>query len=156
MKIINGSPNFGSPMTADELKNFLSKTKLNIRLGTVDEKGDPNVHPTWYYFDNGRIYVETSKGSKKVENIRAKNTVYFCVDDENIPYKGVRGKATASISEDINRNIPIAEKIMIKYLGSLEDKIAKFLMESVRSGRSVILELTPHYYSTWDYSKTSI
>ncbi|MBI5133147.1 MAG: pyridoxamine 5'-phosphate oxidase family protein [Thaumarchaeota archaeon] len=153
MKILNASPGFGSPMTEDEVRNFLSNSKLNIQLGTVDEKGDPNVHPAWYYFSNNKIYVETSKGSKKVLNIRRKSTIYFCIDDENLPYKGVRGKGVVRISEDVNSNIPIAEKIMIKYTGSLDNNIAKFLMDAVKAGNSVILEITPSYYSTWDYSK---
>jgi len=153
VKIINASPNFGSPMTEDEVRNFLSDSKLNALLGTVDEKGDPNVHPTWYYFDNNKIYVETSKSSKKVRNIMRKNTVYFCIDDETIPYKGVRGKGEVRISEDVSRNVPVAEKIMIKYTGSLDNNVAKFLMDAVKSGNSVILEITPSYYSTWDYSK---
>lgn len=156
MKILNASPNFGSPMTEDEVRNFLSNSKLNVQLGTIDEKGDPNVHPTWYYFDNDRIYIETSKGSKKVQNIKRKNTVYFCIDDETVPYKGVRGKGSVEISDNVNKNLPIAEKIMIKYTGSLENKVAKFLLEAVKNGQSVILEVTPHYYSTWDYSKLKV
>jgi hypothetical protein len=82
-----------------------------------------------------------------------KNTVYFCIDDETIPYKGVRGKGEVRISEDVSRNVPVAEKIMIKYTGSLDNNVAKFLMDAVKSGNSVILEITPSYYSTWDYSK---
>jgi nitroimidazol reductase NimA-like FMN-containing flavoprotein (pyridoxamine 5'-phosphate oxidase superfamily) len=156
MKILNASPNFGVPMNEDELRNFLSVSKLNLQLGTIDEKGDPNVHPTWYYFYNNKLYVETSKGSKKVQNIRRKNTVYFCVDDETVPYKGVRGKGTVRISEDVTSNIPVAEKIMIKYTGSLDNQVAKFLMDAVKAGQSVILEITPSYYSTWDYSKTKM
>lgn len=153
MKVLNASPGFGSPMTEEEVTNFLSASKLNLLLGTVDEKGDPNVHPTWYLFYNNKIYVETSKSSKKVENIKRKNTVYFCIDDETIPYKGVRGKGTVRISEDVNANVPIAERIMIKYTGSLDNKVAMFLMDAVKSGLSVILEITSSYYSTWDYSK---
>ncbi len=153
MKILNASPNFGVPMNEGELLNFLSVSKLNLQLGTIDEKGDPNVHPTWYFFDNNKLYVETSKSSKKVQNIKRKNTVYFCVDDETVPYKGVRGKGAVRISEDVNSNIPLAEKIMIKYTGSLDNQVAKFLMDAVKAGQSVILEIIPSYYSTWDYSK---
>ena len=50
-------------------------------------------------------------------------------------------------------NIPIAEKIMVRYLGSLEHPMARPLMSSVKNGDSVILEVSPSYYSTWDYSK---
>ena len=64
MKILNASePGLGSSMTEDEVRDFLFKSKLFARLGTIDEKEDPNVHPVWYYFDNGRIYnVFTKNG----------------------------------------------------------------------------------------------
>lgn len=48
--------------------------------------------------------------------------------------------------------MPIAEKIMVRYLGSLAHPMATSLMNSVKNGDSVILEITPIYYSTWDYS----
>lgn len=157
MKILNASePGLGSSMTEDEVRDFLSNSKLFARLGTIDEKGDPNVHPVWYYFDNGRIYFETGKNSKKVRNIRNRNNIYFCIDETNLPYKGVRGKGTAIISEDISRNVSIAEKIMIKYTGSLDNNMAQFLMNFIKSGESIIIEIIPHFYATWDHNKGTI
>ena len=157
MKILNASePNLGSSMTESEVRDFLSNTKLFARLGTIDEKEDPNVHPVWYYFDNERIYFETGKDSKKVRNIKRRNNIYFCIDDSNPPYKGVRGKGTAIISEDISKNVQIAEKIMIKYTGNLDNNIAKFLMDSIKKGESIIIEIIPHFYATWDHSKGTI
>jgi general stress protein 26 len=155
MRILNASPGFGTQLTEVEIKNFLGDSKLNIHLGTVDNKGDPNIHPTWYYFDvtNNKFYIETSKSSKKIENLNRNNLVYYCVDDPNPPYKGVRGKGKIKIHEDIDHNMPIAEKIMVRYLGSLEHPMAISLMNSVRRGDLVILEVSPSYYSTWDYSK---
>lgn len=152
MKIVHASPGFGNALTEKQVEEFLSKSKLNLLLGTIDIKGEPNVHPVWYYYENGKLYIETSKSSSKVKNIKNNNAVYFCIDDEKIPYKGVRGKGTAKISENIERNTPIASKIMIKYTGSLDNQIAKFLMDGVKNGFSVILEITPKYYATWDHS----
>lgn len=152
MKIVHASPGFGSELTETQTVDFLSKSKLNLLLGTIDESGEPNVHPVWYIYDNGKLYVETAKTAKKTKNIRNKNSVYFCVDDETIPYKGVRGKGTVRILEDIQANIPIAEKIMIKYTGNLENEVAKFLMDGVKNGFSVLLEITPKYFATWDHS----
>jgi hypothetical protein len=155
MKIYNASPGFGKPLTENEITDFLTNNnnKLNIHIGTLDSKREPNIHPTWYYFLNNRFYIETSKKSKKTENLNTNNVIYYCVDDPNPPYKGVRGKGRVKIHLDINHNIPIAEKIMLRYLGSLEHSMAKSLMSGVRSGDSVILEIYPSYYSTWDYSK---
>ncbi|MGA7369375.1 MAG: pyridoxamine 5'-phosphate oxidase family protein [Nitrososphaeraceae archaeon] len=155
LKILNGSPGFGAPLNEQETVHFLTTGKLNVHLGTVDEKGHPNVHPTWYYYDTGnnRIYVETSKEAKKTHNIRKNENVYFCIDDPNPPYKGVRGKGSVKIHEDINFNVPIAEKMMVKYLGNVEHPMARALLNMQKGGQSVILEIFPKYYSTWDDSK---
>jgi uncharacterized pyridoxamine 5'-phosphate oxidase family protein len=152
LKIVHASPGFGSALTEDQAVDFLTKSKLNLLLGTIDETGAPNVHPVWYLYDSGKLYVETSKTAKKVRNIKNKNSVYFCIDDEKIPYKGVRGKGSVRVSDNVQSNIPIAEKIMLKYTGSLDNEIAKFLMDGVKNGFSVILEITPKYFATWDHS----
>ncbi len=154
MKIVHGSPGFGSMLTEEQTIEFLTDKKLNLLLGTVGKNGDPFIHPVWFLYENEKLYVETSKTSKKVQNIRHKNMVYFCIDDENIPYRGVRGKALVKISTDVEDNIPIAERIMIKYTGDLENKVAKMLMDGVRAGQSAILEINPEYYSTWDHSES--
>jgi hypothetical protein len=65
----------------------------------------------------------------------------------------VRAKGNATISENINNNVTIAEKIILKYLGSLEGQMAKKLMELVRKGDEISIEITPDYFSTWDYGK---
>ena len=152
MKIVHASPGFGSALSQQQTIDFLSNSKLNLQLGTVEKNGEPNIHTVWYLFDNEKLYVETSKTSKKVQNIKNNNNVYFCIDDEIVPYKGVRGKATVKILDEVNQMLPIAEKIMLKYTGSLDNEIAKFLLNGVKSGFSVILEINPKFYSTWDHS----
>jgi len=156
-KIINASPEFGKSLTEQEINDFLASSKLNIHLGTIDDNGYPNVHPTWYYFDstNKKIYIETSKLSKKTDNLRKNKNLYFCIDDPNPPYKGVKGRGTGRIHDDINHNILIAEKIMTKYLGSIQHSMAQKLMSFVKNGDSVIIEISPIYFSTWDYSVSS-
>ena len=154
MKIVHASPGFGSKLTQEETIKFLTDKKLNLLLGTVDKNGDPFIHPVWFLYENEKLYVETSNTSKKVQNIQHKNIVYFCIDEENLPYMGVRGKALVKVSIDVKDNIPVAERIMIKYTGNLENKVAKILMDGVRAGKSAILEINPVYYSTWDHSES--
>ena len=155
MRILNAAPGFSSPLTEQEIKDFLETSRLNLHLGTSDEKQEPNVHPIWYHFDrlSDKLYVETSKASKKMSNVRKNKTVYFCIDEPNPPYKGVRGKGEATIHEDIDFNVPISERILAKYLGDLEHPMAKQLLSYVKGGESAIIEITPDYYSTWDNSK---
>ncbi|MDQ5869822.1 MAG: pyridoxamine 5'-phosphate oxidase family protein [Thermoproteota archaeon] len=155
LKILNASPGFGAPLSEQEIKEFLTSKVLNVHLGTVDDNGHANIHPAWYYYDpsKDKIYVETGKQSKKIENLKRNEIIYFCIDDQNPPYKGVRGKGTVKLYEDINFNVPIAEKIHIRYLGSLENPISRSLLGAMKKGQSIVLEISPKYYSTWDYSK---
>jgi general stress protein 26 len=160
VKVIDAEPGVGSPMTEEEAKNFMANANGNghllIHIGTVDDKGEPNVNPTGYYFDknSNKIYITTQKSSKKVHHLRTtRNTISYCIDDPNPPYKGVRGKGKVVIHEDINHNIPIAEKIMTRYVESLENPIAKWVLDETKKGSAIILEIIPSYYSTWDYGK---
>jgi Pyridoxamine 5'-phosphate oxidase len=155
LKILNANPYFGVPLTEQEIKDILTTGTLMIHLGTVDEKGHANIHPLWYYYDPSinKLYVQTGKQSKKTYNLRNNETIYFCIDDQNPPYKGVRGKASVNIHEDVNFNIPIAEKILIKYLGNLQHPSAQTLLAAQKKGQLVVLEVSPIYYSAWDNSK---
>ena len=155
LKILHGSPGSGTPLSEQDIKDFLTTKVLNVHLGTVDENGHANIHPAWYYYDDSKekIYVETGRHSKKMENLSRNETIYFCIDNPSPPYKGVRGKGSVEVHRDVNFNILIAQKIHLRYLGNLEHPIAHELEDAIKEGQSVILEISPKYYSTWDYSK---
>ena len=141
-------------MNEQEVINFL-QSKLNLQLATIDENGDPNIQPVWFDYekDSEKLHVMTSKMSNKVRNIRSKSNVYFSIDDENFPYKGVKGKAIARKIEDHQKVVSMAEKINIKYLGTLEHPLAKMLMEFAQNGTEILLEISPKFFSTWDFAK---
>lgn len=155
MKLVQAMPEMPNPVTEAEVEKFL-ESKLNIQLATVDEKGYPNIQPVWFYYDkeSGKIYTGTQKTTKKIQNIRRNpDKIYFSIDDENFPYKGVKGRGEASILEDRQKNIAIMEKINIKYLGTLEHPLAKMLMENARNGTELMIQIAPRFFSAWDFSK---
>lgn len=78
--------------------------------------------------------------------------IYFSIDDENYPYKGVKGRGVARIS-DIQKTSAIMEKINMKCLGTLEHPLSKMLMENVRNGTHVAIEIIPKFFSAWDLSE---
>ena len=144
-----------NPVTETEVINFLA-SKLNIQVATIDEEGYPMIQPIWFIYDNesSKIYVDTQKTTKKFQNIRRNpDKIYFSIDDENFPYKGVKGRAIAKISEDIQKNLPIVEKINLKYLGTIEHPLATMIMENTKNGIEVVIELTPKFFSAWDLGK---
>ena len=157
MKIVQAIPGRPNTVTEAEVKTFLeNNNKLNLQLATIDDEGYPNIQPVWFYFDKDseKIYVGTQKTTKKIQNIqRNPDKIYFSIDDENFPYKGVKGRAVASLSQDIPKNMKIVERINLKYLGTLEHPLAKMLMENTQNGTEIVVELTPTYFSAWDFGK---
>ena len=127
-----------------------------MQIGTIDDKGDPNIHPVWFNYDKDRekFLIITPIATKKIKNLLNKPNVYFSVDDTNFPYKGVKGKSTATVVEDPVRTVPETKKIYMKYLGTLDHPIPRMILESVQKGNHVIVEIDPKYYSTWDFSQT--
>jgi uncharacterized pyridoxamine 5'-phosphate oxidase family protein len=154
LKVIQANPNIPNPVTETEVINFLA-SKLNIQIATIDEEGYPMIQPIWFIYDNesSKIYIATQK-TTKFQNIRKNpGKIYFSIDDENFPYKGVKGRAVAKISEDIQKNLPIVDKINIKYLGTIEHPLAKMIVENTKNGVEVVIELTPKFFSAWDLGK---
>ncbi len=147
---ISGTPS----MSKEEVDTFLER-RLNLQLGTIDEKGDPNIQPVWFDYDKDRekLLVITPRIAKKVQNIKAKPEVYFSIDDENFPYKGVKGKGSVTIVEDPGRTVTEGDQISLKYLGTLDHPIAKMITEHSKKGENVVIEISPKFFSTWDYGK---
>ena len=138
-------PGMGSPITETEVEKFLESSRLNIQVATIDENGYPNIQPIWFYYDRDseKLYVATRKTTKKVQNIRrSPDKIYFSIDDENL-------------SENIQKNVPIVEKIILKYLGTLDQPLAKTMMETARNGTEVVIEITPRFFSAWDFGKAA-
>ena len=158
MKVIDATYEIPG-MTREETERFLG-SKLNLQIATIDEKGEPNIQPVWFYHDKDeeKLLMTTSKLAKKTQNLQRKPTIYFSIDyenyDKNLPPRGVKGKGTATIVEgDPNRIIPQADRISMKYLGSLDHPVAKMITDGIKKGEIVLVEITPKFFSTWDYSK---
>lgn len=158
MKVVNATYEIPG-MTREEAERFL-ESKLNLQIATIDEKGEPNIQPVWFYYDKdqGKLLITTSKLAKKTQNLRRKSTIYFSIDhenyDENLLPKGVKGKGIATIvEEDPNRIVPQADRISMKYLGTLDHPVAKMITEGVMKGEVVLVEISPKFFSTWDYGK---
>ena len=153
MKVINATHEIPG-MTREEAERFL-EGKLNLQIATIDEKDEPNIQPVWFYYDKdaGKLLLTTSKLAKKTRNLQRKSTIYFSIDDEKPPYKGVKGKGIATLIDDPNRIVPKADKISMKYLGTLDHPVAKMITDGAKRGEVILVEISPKFFSTWDYGK---
>ena len=153
MKVISAASEIPS-MTKEEVEGFL-ESKLNLQLATIDGQGNPNIQPVWFYYDKEgeKLWVNTSKSAKKTQNIGKRSTIYFSIDDENPPYRGVKGLGTATIIEEPEIVFPQGDRISLKYLGTLDHPIAKMISDESKKGKVVLIEISPKFFSTWDYGK---
>ena len=135
MKIISATTETPG-MTKKEIDRFL-ESKLMLQMSTIDKQGEPNIQPVWFYYDKNRekLLVTTAKIAKKTQNLRNKPILYFSIDDENFPYKGVKGKGSVTIVEDPNRTVSEGEKISMKYLGTLRSSNSKNDNRAFKEGR---------------------
>ncbi len=141
-------------MTEDEAKDYLVKSRSNMMLGTVDAAGNPCVHPVWYYFDphSLKLYMFTDRKTTKASNIKRNGAVYFDVDDDRFPYKGVRGRGHAKEVTDNETALGFMEKILARYIKPDHPLSSRYL-SGVRGGRDIIVEITPVYFTAWDMNK---
>jgi nitroimidazol reductase NimA-like FMN-containing flavoprotein (pyridoxamine 5'-phosphate oxidase superfamily) len=153
LKIYKAMPN-APAMDRSEIDAFLARSKTPLRLGTTNATGNPNIHPVWYLYATRKLYFMSYKDAVKVRNLKGNKTVYFSVDTDAMPNTGVKGKGTATIVKDLGKALSLSEKIIAKYLGDLNSSMAKNMVEEVKKGSEVLVEITPQYFSTWDYSKS--
>jgi nitroimidazol reductase NimA-like FMN-containing flavoprotein (pyridoxamine 5'-phosphate oxidase superfamily) len=153
MKIVSATPETPG-MTKEEVDRFL-ESKLMLQMSTIDEQGEPNIQPVWFYYDKTRekLLITTSKLAKKTQNLRKKPILYFSIDDENFPYKGVKGKGSVTLVEDPGRTVTEGDQISMKYLGTLDHPVAKMITEHSKKGENIVIEIGPKFFSTWDYGK---
>ena len=153
MKVIQATSEIPG-MTKEEVDRFL-ESKLNLQLATIDEQGWPNIHPVWFYYDKNeeKLLITTSKLAKKTQNLRDQPNVYFSIDDETSPPKGVKGRGTVTIIEDPSKTVSAGDKTSIKYLGTLDHPVAKMITDGAKKGEVILIEISPKFFSTWDYGK---
>jgi len=147
MKIFNGAPGLSSKMSEKQVIAFLTSGKINLQFGSIDEKNEPNIHPVWYIYENGKFYFATETKSKKIQNIKQNKTVYFSIANEKEPFIGVRGKGQSKILENREQNSQITKKIISKYLGNKESELANGIMDEIEQGLGVVVEIKPKYFS---------
>jgi Pyridoxamine 5'-phosphate oxidase len=61
------------------------KTSHNYWLVTADARGGPHLMPVWAVWDGGIMWFSSSRGSRKVRNLRADPRCVLSTEDANNP-----------------------------------------------------------------------
>ena len=141
-------------MSEAEARSFLEDSRSTLLLGTTNADGAPMIHPVWYYFDTvlTKFYFYTEPAMKKATNIKERSQVYFDVDSDKWPYKGVKGRGHARIVANEEEALSLGAKILGKYVRKGQPMISSVL-DKIRNGGYIVIEITPAYFTSWDYAK---
>lgn len=127
---------------------YLQETKIPIRLSCVMESGWPAVLSLWYLLEEGALFCATPENARVVSYLRAEPRCSFEVASDQPPYCGVRGRAIATI--DRERGEEILERLLLRYMGGLDNALARSLLR--RSGPEAAIRLDPQNFYTWNFT----
>lgn len=133
---------------AAEVESFLREAKIPIRIATHRPDGSPWVVTLWFRYRNDTFECATAASAALVTFLRREPEVAFDVSTNEIPYRGIRGNGTATISSDENK--VLLQSLLERYLGSTKSSLADRLLRDDRD--EVRIRIDPAMIYSWDYS----
>lgn len=131
------------------IENYLQQTVIPLRLAAADGAGWPVVLSLWYLYEGGALFCATPRLAKVVDYLRSEPRCGFEVAGDQPPYCGVRGRALATIDEQ--RGLEILERLLVRYVGDIDNPLARSLLG--RSVAEVAIRLEPQGMSTWNFKE---
>ena len=127
---------------------FLRDQKV-LRLATISRDNTPHIAPVWYMYSDKKFYIGTNTKTQKAKNVKNNKHVCCCVDvGVNSPdIYGVLVHGEASVILEESRVKEIAEKILLRYFETLDDKSARQLLGDT----DCIIEVAAEKFTVWDY-----
>jgi nitroimidazol reductase NimA-like FMN-containing flavoprotein (pyridoxamine 5'-phosphate oxidase superfamily) len=138
----------GGPWTADAIETYLRSTVLPIRLASIAADGSPVVLSLWYLYEEGAIWCATQRTARIIGRLDREPRCGFEIAADSIPYRGVRGRAQASI--DAQRGTRLLRRLIDRYLGGSASPLASWLL--ARAESEVAIRLDGMRVSSWDFT----
>ncbi|ARS90337.1 pyridoxamine 5'-phosphate oxidase family protein [Natrarchaeobaculum aegyptiacum] len=139
---------FRGAWTDDEVAGFFEDATIPIRLGVRRPDGTPWVVTLWYRYCDGLLECATSADAALLTYLRTDPEVAFDVSTNEIPYRGVRGHGSASMSPDDGKMVLRA--LLERYLGGTDSPLAERLLADDRD--EICIRIEPRTVFSWDYS----
>lgn len=129
-------------MTPEELEDFL-RVERTVRIGTVSADGEPHVAPLWFVWDDGAMYFNSLKRSRRAHDVQRGSRVAACVDAGE-EYGQLRGAVLYGRLEEAGDVPDIRKKFGEKYWNGIDIPVAK---------SHEWLVLRPDRIVSWDFAK---
>jgi PPOX class probable F420-dependent enzyme len=134
----------GRGMTPEELRSFLTETKIFVKVGTFGEDDWPNVNPAWYEYDGEYFWLVTKELAGFCRNMRRDPRVTLCIDNPVTPYKRVIVRGHAEFVD--GDWVELARRMVLRYLGPEGMDYFEATLDLPR----VLVRIKPERISSWD------
>ena len=131
-----------------QIEDYLNTVRIPIRLACTTESGWPMAIPLWFQYQSGRLFCATQKSARVVSYLLNNPRCAFEIAADLPPYCGVRGQAIARINDKIGASI--LEQLLLRYLGDIDNALARNLLAKSDDEVAIILEPVKIY--TWNFS----
>lgn len=131
-----------------QMEDYLEAARIPLRLACSTESGWPMGVSLWFLYQDGRLFCATQRSARVVAYLRKNPRCAFEIAADMPPYCGVRGQAVASIDENIGAQI--LDQLLIRYLGGMDNNLAKKLLSKREDEVAIVLR--PVKVFTWDFS----
>jgi hypothetical protein len=105
-------------MSADEVREFLSRGTRTAKLGTTMRDGSPHVMPVWFVLEGDELVFNTHADTVKGRNLIRDPRASILVDDERPPFAFVHMRGRVALSEDPAELLRTATEIARRYMGA--------------------------------------
>ena len=131
------------------VRRFLCEQTIPVRLAIQRPDGSPWTVTLWYRYREGSLECATGATADVARFLRREPTVAFDVSTNRMPYRGIRGNGTASVTADDGK--VVLRDLVERYLGGTESSLAQWLLEDDRE--EVRIRIEPAEIYSWDYSE---
>lgn len=134
--------------SAELVEGYLKATEIPIRLACVGTDGYPVVCSLWFIYEDGCLWAAAHKNAHIIKLLKHNPKVGFEVGINDMPYKGVRGKADVELIKD--RAVSVLDKLLLRYLKSGNKSLSSWLLS--RAEDEYAIKISPTTISSWDFS----
>ena len=131
-----------------DFEDYLERMRIPLRLACTSHSGWPVVISLWYVFLDGSLYCATKETALVVKYLSENSQCAFEIASDLPPYCGIRGQARARLEKD--RGPEVLEKLINRYLGSKENRLAELLLKD--QDKEIAIRIDPLTLNSWDFS----
>jgi nitroimidazol reductase NimA-like FMN-containing flavoprotein (pyridoxamine 5'-phosphate oxidase superfamily) len=132
-----------------DTQKFLHDTRIPVRIAAIDKDGFPLICSLWFIYQDNKLICASHASSKIIRVLKANPNCAFEISVNEVPYKGVRGKAVAHLESDSEGKV--LSQLIARYVGNSQKGLSKWLLSRRKDEYAIHLEIAN--LSPWDFSE---